>query len=348
MLSLFGCDSTSPDPLLPTRAVFRLAEFNDQGGLVVNVEGDSDLRAPSAVESDTLVLVRGRRYAGRIEFFNAEGENITFALAENADLVEITYTPSGVPPFRFIRTDTEESYDGDLDGIDLPVGLRFEIEIPEDAPSLARGELRVQVLEYAPREKASGGETVLWSDFSLPLIVSRPGPRYPTPIDRVTGIRLRFTTATTTGSASASMGYANQAGLQNGLTTQPSSRFTLPRSGLFVRGYEGALELDGILTGGDVSRRITALIQEEGVWYQMRYTIEGRSSFVGPIFIEDTDADGRPLGLAFRFTESSSGQRELDLRVQVFKYSSADAKGGMDEVPPRTLVDVVVPLFIDT
>jgi len=344
MLSLFvGCDSTFSDPLLPTRAVFRLAELNDEGGLVVNVQGDRDLRTPTNVESDTLVLIRGRRYAGRIEFFNAEGENITFALAQNADLVEITYEASGVPPFRFVRTDTETNYDADLDGIDLLVGLQFEIEIPDNAPSLARGELAVQVLEYAPREKAIQGEPVLWSNFTLPLIVSRPGPRFPTPLDRITGLRLNFSAP---GIDPVSSGYSNPSGLENGLAFTPEEPFNIPRiDGVRSPVYNGTLELDGILAGSGQERSLTRLIREEGVWYEVRYRVEGTSFFRGGIRVQDQDLEGRPIGLSFEFEVDSVFPREFVLRIQVLRHKDDVGKTGRGEGAPRTVVDVALPLL---
>lgn len=344
-LSFFGCDVTESDPLLPASAVFRLTETSGGEGVLVSVQGESDLRAPTRVESDTLVLVRGRQYTGRVDFFNAAGDNITFALVENADIIEVTYDASGVAPFRFTRTDTEDNYDADLDGIDLPVGLQFEIQVPQNVPPLTRGELAVQVLEYAPREKAVAGEAELWSNFTLPLIVSRPGPRFPTAIDRVTGIRLRFTTPDGLDTLRAARGFSNPSGLENGLAVQPDDRFGIPAPGLLVRVYESTLQLDGVLVGDNRERGITSLVRDEGVWYQVEYEVLGAPFFDGRITVADQDVEGFPLGLNFQFAIGGLGlQRNFDLRIQVHRYNAAADKVGGGTGAPRTLVDVTLPM----
>ncbi|MEM1095924.1 MAG: hypothetical protein AAGJ10_15105 [Bacteroidota bacterium] len=336
-LALLGCDATDADPLLPTRATLTLDEINRLNvnrQLVVNVQGDSDLRTPTNVSSDTLVLIRGRQYAGQIEFFNAEGDNITFALRDNADLVEVTYNARGVPPFSFVRTDSEDSYDADLDGIDLAVGLQFEIEVPFafDRPLSSQGDLGIQVLEYAAQEKALAGEAILWSAFTVPLALSQPNAA--TEIERITGLRINLTNPSggvTSGS------YSNQQGLQNGAPAQPAIQLSNGTT------YRADIELDGILQGEGREINLTGLIREEGIWYQAEYT---GGSGLETSEITDLDRAGRPIGLSFTFSTRGGGNfsTSFPLRLRLYRYEALNGKDTGAEATRRVLVDLLIQL----
>ncbi|MEM6644698.1 MAG: hypothetical protein AAF730_00445 [Bacteroidota bacterium] len=339
-LGLFGCDTTSSDPLLPTQAIFRLTDIANENGFSLEVNGDSNLRQPDAVQSDTLALVRGRQYTGRIEFYNADGENITFALQENAEVIEVTYGVSGVPPLQITPTDTEQTYGAERNGVDLPVGLTFSVRVPEQTPAFVLGMLTVRVLEYAPNEKGASDDVSSWSQFSIPLSVGRAGPRRPSTLERVTGMSIQFSTPNT---PSAQVGFSDSNGLQNGLSSP------LDRTQLVVnRRYTAQLRLDGILAG-EPEREITETIRNEGVWYLLDYSVSDPQSLafqsVTELTITDTDADGAPLGLAFSFRTISQFQRESDLRIQMYAYGADATK--LDELLDRRLVvDVVVPLDV--
>ncbi|GAB5519153.1 MAG: hypothetical protein RhofKO_14040 [Rhodothermales bacterium] len=333
---LVGCDATSTDPLLPTQAIFRLTDVTSDESIFVEILGDRDLRKPDEVRSDTLELVRGRTYEGRIEFYNADGENITYALQENAEVIEVGYGFSGVPPLQLTVTDTENTYGAERNGVDLPVGLTFDVAVPNDTPIFSLGAMDVQVLEYAPGEKGASSETTYWSQFSIPIIVSRPGPRQPSAIERVTGLNLRLELE---GNGS-SIGFSDADGLQNGTS------LTLDR--LQLEGHEtytGYLRLDGLLNS-TVERELTAKIREEGVWYLVEYTyLNADQLLLQELAITDTDVDGQPLGLEFELRAFGAGRITFDLGIQVYAYAANSSK--LDAQPDRRLiVDVAIPLSV--
>ncbi len=303
----FGCDSSSLDEeeVLIIRVELRLLRTDGAEPVVASVQGDEGLMAGAPTVADTLRLVSGATYEGRVEMFDATGQDITGQVRQEAENHQLFYTLEGTNGIGVVVTDVESDYGRNEFGGDLRVGLAYRVTVSEDAPDGDNGRLRLQVGQFGPGRKNGSTLTVEpIVDVRLPILVAAPptppGPGDPEPITRAV-LRLVRTDGAETWTVTAE-GNINvnedtvPSSLQIDLCTTDASGTTIcgEENDLILRAgdYEGQWELFDEATGARLNDEITA----EADWHQFFYRV---NFGIIPFTFQDTDSNGLRLGLSF-------------------------------------------------
>ena len=310
-----GCDSSDPEEeeVLITRVELLLLRTDvpdEAERIIASVQGDQGLMAGASIAADTLRFVPGTTYEGRIDLFDAAGQNITGQVRQEAENYQLFYTPEGANGIGVVVTDVESDYGGNEFGGDLRVGLAYTITVLEEAPGGDNGHLRLQVGQFGSGRKNGSTLTVApIVDVRLPMVIVAPpvpvGPGTPEPITRAV-----LTLARTDGTETWTASVESLGGLGLGENITPSSleieMCAIDTGGtatctdeeviMLVEGeYEGQWDLFDEATGTQLNEEITA----EADWHQFFYSVNFGPN---PFTFQDTDSNGLPLGLSFLLT----------------------------------------------
>ena len=308
-----SCDSGDPEEVeLPfARITVRLVSA-DAPDATVAITGTPDLSTGTVAVDDTLVLEPDAEYLGAVEVFDTDGVNVTSRIRGDAEGYQFLYGVLGISGIAIEVTDRESSYAGDTFGADLPVGLRFSLEVDDDVPR-TNGSIRVRLGAFGPDRKNGAtldGPAIV--DIELPVFVDAPLPTIPNEV--IT--RATLTLEKSDGSERWIIDAINTFTLNLGSFDTPDNLTVtkcVPDAGggpeicgpppfsdpdfftLLAGDYFGSWEFHDV----NANEPRTDEIRDSGFRHRMAYRV---NTGAGSIATLDSDRFGSPIGLEFRFS----------------------------------------------